>query len=179
MLHVVEAPVPTPSVELGKASDPPDAAQVPRRRQFIPAHVDFQAREAANRELGLAGEASVVRAERRRLTAAGRTDLASKVRHVSVLDGDGAGYDVLSWDVEGEERFLEVKTTRFGSFQPFLVSRNEVEFSESNADKFKLVRVFGFERPSAGFYALPGSLRQSVSLEPTVYSAYPATARGA
>jgi hypothetical protein len=38
-------------------------------------------------------------------------DLANDVRCVSDLDGDGFGYDVRSFEPDGAERLLEIKTT--------------------------------------------------------------------
>lgn len=37
--------------------------------------------------------------------------LAKKVRWVSDLDGDGYGYDVESFETDGQQRLLEIKTT--------------------------------------------------------------------
>lgn len=62
-------------------------------RKFDPVERDFR-----NRRLGQAGEAFVVEAERQRLLAAGHDEPARKVRWVADLDGDGAGYDVLSYE---------------------------------------------------------------------------------
>ncbi len=141
---------------------------------------DFVALEARRRDLGLAGEEAVVRWERERLERAGYPRLARRVRHVSVDEGDGLGYDILSFDPGGEERFIEVKTTRQGVEWPFLVSRNEVEFSSEEADRFSLYRVFDFgkapragERRHLGLYVLPGSLERTCSLRPEVYQGLP------
>jgi hypothetical protein len=49
--------------------------------------------------------------EQQRLRQVDRPDLARKVRWISQEEGDGAGYDILSFDQKGRERFLEVKTT--------------------------------------------------------------------
>jgi hypothetical protein len=68
-------------------------------------------RDARNRDLGKAGEKFVVELERHRLNLAGRDDLAERIRRISELDGDGYGYDVKSFEPDGKERFLEVKTT--------------------------------------------------------------------
>ena len=40
------------------------------------------------------------------------------------LDGDGAGYDILSFETDGTERFLEVKTTVGYERTPFFISPN-------------------------------------------------------
>jgi len=65
--------------------------------------------DARNKALGLAGEELVLRAQRRRLIEAGRPDLAAKIVHVSVVEGDGTGYDIKSFTDAGDVRHLEVK----------------------------------------------------------------------
>lgn len=176
MLQAVEAPPSRPRLEL---SDPSPVPMVPIRTDHSPRgrriarRDDYQKIEAENRALGLAGERAVVRRERRRLADAGRLSLAERVRHVSVLDGDGLGFDVLSFESDGAERYLEVKTTRYSPQQPFFVSHNELELSGEEPDRFTLVRVFRFETPRAGFYELPGSLRLSADLQPATFVARP------
>jgi Domain of unknown function (DUF3883) len=76
-------------------------------------------RDHRNRSLGQAGEEFVVDVERGKLTTASRPDLARKVRWIAAEDGDGAGYDVLSFDLAGRERLLEVKTTNGSARTPF------------------------------------------------------------
>src|SRR5580658_8867394 len=68
-------------------------------------------RDSRNRALGKAGESFVLELERRQLTGLQRPDLADKVRWIAEEDGDGAGYDILSFDRTGRERLIEVKTT--------------------------------------------------------------------
>ena len=62
---------------------------------------DVAERDARNRALGRAGEERVLVHERASPRAAGRPDLAERIRWVSHLDGDGAGYDILSFDTAG------------------------------------------------------------------------------
>lgn len=162
-----------PVALLSGPSEVPDVSRLPQRSTRIGRKTDFQAKEAMNHAVGLAGERLVVDWERRRLAEAGRRDLADRVRHVSVEDGDGLGYDVQSWTIHGVERFLEVKTTRYTEFQPFLVTRNEVDFSVDEQERFALVRVFHLEKPSLGYYELPGSLRETADLREESYSGVP------
>ena len=75
---------------------------------------DFTSKEVNDKELGLKGEMFVLALERDRLTAAGRKDLANKIVHTSQEIGDGAGYDITSYDLDGSLRHIEVKTTRGG-----------------------------------------------------------------
>ena len=77
--------------------------------------VDYLAIEAANRSLGPAGEEFVLRFEVARLVRAGQERLAVMVELVSETRGDGLGYDVLSFEISGRERLIEVKTTSYGA----------------------------------------------------------------
>ena len=136
--------------------------------------VDFVQIDAANRALGLAGEQAVVELERDRLRRGGRPRLADAVTHVSQEEGDGLGYDVRSYDLAGQEKFIEVKTTRRGPQWPMKISSNEVRFSNEEAGRFHLYRVFDFDRPRRGLYELPGRIEDSCQLRPAVYDALPA-----
>ena len=111
---------------------------------FSPAKRDYLAREAGNRSLGRAGELFVLELEARRLHAAGKKTLSERVEHVAVTRGDGLGFDVLSFEDDGRERLIEVKTTTFGGFTPFHVTRNELARSEVDSETYQLYRIFGF-----------------------------------
>lgn len=65
-----------------------------------------------------AGAEFVVRYEIARLSRENQERLAGKVERVSNTRGDGLGYDVLSFDGDGKERLIEVKTTRYGASTP-------------------------------------------------------------
>lgn len=133
---------------------------------------DYLQREGQNRKLGHAGELAVVAFERRRLIAHGKSHLAAKVEHVSETQGDGLGYDVLSFDADGAKRMIEVKTTRYRSEIPFFVSNNEINASTYFRDAFHIYRLFQFEsRP--GMYTLRGPVSDSCELRPTEYLAAP------
>ncbi len=131
---------------------------------------DYLEREAANSSLGRAGEDFVVRFERWRLLQLGLAQLAEKVEHVAVTKGDGLGYDILSFDLSGERRYIEVKTTAFGKRTPFFVSSNEVEFARSESDRFRLYRVFDF-REEPRFFELAGRIESNCSLDPHSFKA--------
>jgi hypothetical protein len=156
---------------------PPDIEIVPREPQPWKSRrgrkQDYATRDALNRSLGELGERFTVDLESVRLRNAGRDDLVDRVDWVAQSQGDGMGFDVLSFDeVTGAERWLEVKTTVLGKFHPFLVTANEVACSEAEPGKFHLYRVFEF-RDHPKVFVLPGSLRQRCGLEPTVYRAGP------
>jgi hypothetical protein len=132
---------------------------------------DYLEREARNRSLGFAGEEFVATFEARRLHAGGHIGLSNRVEHVSKTQGDGLGYDVLSFEPSGKERFIEVKTTAFGPLTPFYVSRNELGFSQDREAQFILSRVHEF-RTAPKVFELRGALRKNVQLEPVTYQAW-------
>lgn len=130
--------------------------------------IDYLELEARNRSLGSAGERFVLDFERARLVVAGREDLAHRIEHTSVERGDGAGFDILSYDEGGSGRLIEVKTTRFGGHTPFYVSANEVRVSEQEQQRYHLYRVFRFrERPE--LFTATGALSDVCELQPSVY----------
>ena len=134
-------------------------------RKFNPVERDFR-----NRKLGRDGEELVLHFERQRLQANDRPDLARKIRWVSEEDGDGAGYDILSFDAKGKERFLEVKTTVGSDTTPFYITRNELSFSSERPEAFRLCRVFDFSmRPK--MFELTPPLENFVHLSPLSYEA--------
>lgn len=131
---------------------------------------DYLEREARNRSLGDAGEAFVVAYERARLHAIGEPRLSDRVEHVAKTKGDGLGYDVLSFEPDGRERFIEVKTTAFGKQTPFYVSRREVAFSKEFSSQFRLCRVFEFRR-APRMFQLSGAVSANCLLDPVNYLA--------
>ncbi len=134
-------------------------------RKFDPA-----TRDARNRALGKLGEEKVYEDEMARLRLWGRQDLARKVEWTSEVRGDGAGFDIRSFDVRGRERLLEVKTTTGTRTTPFFISENEFSFSNERPDAFRLVRLYQFGHEPGGFELRP-PLDKSVNLKPTNYRA--------
>jgi uncharacterized protein DUF3883 len=114
------------------------SARVARPRQ------NYLEAETRNQSLGLAGEELVLRFERERLRRAGGATLADRIEHVSQTQGDGVGYDIQSFELDGRNRLIEVKTTRFRALTPFFASRNEVEVSEERSDECHVYRLFRF-----------------------------------
>lgn len=135
-----------------------------------PVKRDYLAIESRNRSLGQAGEEFVFRYEQWRLAHIGKRDLAERVEHVSQTKGDGLGYDILSFDANGRERFIEVKTTAFGKDTPFFLSKNELHFSRDAGTDFTLCRLFEF-RQTPKLFSLKGALDQHCDLDPVTYRA--------
>lgn len=129
---------------------------------------DYLAREARNASLGSAGEEFALQFEHFRLWTIGEKGLADKVEHVSKTKGDGLGYDILSFETDGRERFIEVKTTSFGKETPFYISRGEVKFAKSHAEQFRLYRLFDFRREPR-LFELPGPVDRHCFVSPINY----------
>ncbi|MEX2374443.1 MAG: DUF3883 domain-containing protein [Dehalococcoidia bacterium] len=142
---------PSPDLPSGVFVAPPTKGPEPDRPPRIErlvAKFDPVARDARNRALGRAGEAFVLEIERKRLTESDRPDLARKVRWIAAEEGDGAGYDVQSFDVAGQERLIEVKTTIGAARTPFFLSRNEHALAGERPDSWRIYRVHLFaQRP--------------------------------
>lgn len=145
-----------------------DAA--PRTRK--PVRRNYLEMESRNQTLGLAGEKLVLEFEHKRLWQAGKKDLASRIEHVSNTTGDHLGFDIKSFETNGRDRLIEVKTTRFGALTPFFASKNEVDVSEAREVEYQLYRLFNFVQQPR-LFVLPGSLRNSCSLDPIQFAALP------
>lgn len=165
-LLAIEVDPPTREEKSFRAKEQPTTRQIPPRRNYLE-------REARNISLGQAGERLAVRFERERLRRIGEPKLAANVQSIALTVGDHLGYDILSFERDGRERLIEVKTTRFGAWTPFFASRNEVTVSECRAEQYQLYRIFAFDSQPR-LFALPGSLRKTCRLDPFTYSALPA-----
>jgi len=154
---------PPPKLSLSNARLPVRLERLVRK--FDPSERDFR-----NRTLGKAGEALVVDFEWARLAAVDRADLARKVRWVSEEDGDGAGYDVHSFDPAGHDRLIEVKTTRGPRTTPFFLTRNERSLADERPDAFRLFRVYEFSAGNRLFKLRP-PLEALVRLEAETWKA--------
>jgi hypothetical protein len=176
MQSAVELPAVVPTtVDFSKVrTDNPvwelEASESAKPPQFKAAQRDYLAREASNTSLGLAGEEFVLQYEHWRLYQLGQKRLAEQVEHVSKTKGDGLGYDVRSFDADGRDRYIEVKTTSFGKQTPFYVSGGELSFSKQATDQFHLYRLFEF-RKKPQLFDLMGRLDLNCRLDPVSYRA--------
>ena len=144
---------------------------VREKREFKPKRINYAEKEAWNRALGQRGEEFVLAVEKARLASLGREDLVQDIEWTSKEKGDGAGYDVRSFDGKtDEELFIEVKTTNSGMYQPFLITQNELLFSETNIERYALYRLFDFANVPS-LFSLKGRITDHVQLEPRLYSA--------
>ncbi|PJE81423.1 hypothetical protein COU58_02585 [Candidatus Pacearchaeota archaeon CG10_big_fil_rev_8_21_14_0_10_32_42] len=88
--------------------------------------VDFEKENKINKLLGTRGEEIVFNLEQRYLNSIGKQELANKVKWVSKED-DSLGYDILSFEEDGKEKYIEVKSTSQSEKgnANFLISSNQ------------------------------------------------------
>jgi hypothetical protein len=160
-----QTPIPSTTIQRSKGED---------TRTFRGRHVNFAENEAANKKLGILGELAVIEHEKEFLLNSGRADLANKIRHVSNIEGDGAGYDILSFNPDGSPKHIEVKTTRGGAGTPFMITPNELAFAKRHSDSFYLYRLYEFNPmlKSGKFFVLQGDINEKLFLTPTQYKAH-------
>ena len=152
-----------PPVETVVKVDTGPATRLPRK-------MDFAARDESNRKLGRAGEQWALEYEQHRLLQDGLAELFSRVDWVADRLGDGAGYDILSFESAKEPRYIEVKTTNGAYTSSFIISRNELDFSREVESAFCLYRLFQF-RDAPAMYVLRGDISKQLHLEPLDYRA--------
>ncbi|MBI4282137.1 MAG: DUF3427 domain-containing protein [Chloroflexi bacterium] len=160
---LIPTPPPTPRFRTGNTTNTFQSVRIS----------DHSERDARNRELGRAGELLVLQYERDELIAAGKPELAGHVRHVAEEEGDGAGYDILSYTAAGKAKYIEVKTTRGLPTTSFHLTSNEVAFSRTHSEYSYLYRVYGYDSSSnlGYFYSVQGDVSKSFDLTPTSYRA--------
>lgn len=149
----------------------PKSASVPDPIRRLVRKWDPAARDARNRVIGERGEAFVFEVEERRLFSAGRKNLIKDMSWVSKKEGDGAGYDILSFDpATGDRRLIEVKATCGEATMPFFLTGSEETLSRECPQQFRLYRVFDLAaRPR--IFELRPPLKEAVHLEPATWAA--------
>ncbi|MGR5144755.1 DUF3883 domain-containing protein [Photobacterium sp. DNB23_23_1] len=160
---LTEVPPPKPKLQSkskSRAKRPPSGS------------IDWAKREQRNRELGQAGELFVIEYEKQKLIAANLCNLAEQVEHVAQIDSS-AGYDIKSFNLDGNEIYIEVKTTTGSISNPFYISRNEVDVSNELDTNFWVYRLFDFKfnNKKNKFFALRGSICSNFELTPETFKA--------
>lgn len=105
--------------------------------------INYSEQQAISKKNGDRGEELVLRNEIEKIKQWGLPDeILSKVRRVS-LESDDYGFDILSFDKDGNERYLEVKTTKSNGMNfSFILTKNEFEQAKKYGNKYSFVIVF-------------------------------------
>lgn len=127
---------------------------------FTPRTVNYIQNNIENKRIGDLGELWAINFEKKKLLKADKPKLAEKVKHVAKDKGDGLGYDILSFDIDGKEIYIEVKTTKGNANSTFFITRNELERSKTERQSFYLYRVFNYneETDNAELLIIKGDL---------------------
>jgi hypothetical protein len=139
--------------------------------QSKPIKINYLEKEQSNRALGLFGEEVVIEYEKWTLIKLGKENLADRIEWISKVQGDGAGFDILSKNLDGTDKYIEVKTTRLGKETPFFFSSNELQFSINKSLHYHLYRIFNVER-DVKLFQKNGSLNTICKSVPTMYKGY-------
>ncbi|MED0975526.1 DUF3427 domain-containing protein [Bacillus paranthracis] len=156
-----------------ETSEPEKRGRQERENNFSAKKNDFEVSNKKNKKIGFLGELLVFDYIHTQFINAGRHDLAEKIMHTSVVEGDGAGYDIRSFKEDGSPLYLEVKTTKGGINSDFFISPNELAFSEEHSNSYQLIRVYEYNSVtnSGKFYKIEGNLNKKLNLRPVQYSA--------
>lgn len=122
-----------PSSEITVADDSVTIYQQSKPKHSI-SEERFRAIQKTREQIGLAGENWVVDYERRELNQSGHKVLAEKVHRISAINLS-AGYDVLSYEIIGDEKYIEVKTTAL-SRSEFFLSAHELDIAKEFKNRY-------------------------------------------
>jgi len=86
----------------------PAKKEKPEQLEMIrkPVNVNYLEREQNNKNLGLQGEELAIQYERYILSISGKESLSDKIEWVSKDVGDGLGYDILSKNINGTDKYI-------------------------------------------------------------------------
>lgn len=134
-------------------------------------NIDFEGELSRKSELGKKGEEAVVKFEKDFLIAHGRADLAEDVHRTSEINGNAERFDVLSYEIDGTPKYIEVKTTKGSATNKFHISESEVNFSHQYGERYYLYRVYNLNPKTmfAEFIIIPGPINRDI-LTPTNYT---------
>jgi hypothetical protein len=153
-LDLGEKPVPTlkPNLTLTTIPFEPSTKTYLLKGSFS----DYVARQKRNKVIGDQGEEFVLQYERDRC----QPKYKNKIVPSSKQEGDGLGYDILSFDDNGHKKYIEVKTTTGGVGRSFFITGAELERSKKEGNNYYLYRLYNFDakKMTANFLVLRGDL---------------------
>jgi hypothetical protein len=139
--------------------------------------VDFEKENKRHKRLGEQGELIVFQKEKEFLTENKRIDLAERVKIISKED-TSAGYDILSYELDGTKKYIEVKSTSCppSNIANFLITINEYNKAkgienynlyvvfETKSKNPKIWRIKNpFQYEGRGLYLTPINFRVTVN----------------
>ncbi|WDV44507.1 DUF3883 domain-containing protein [Clostridiaceae bacterium M8S5] len=160
---------------VGVLTEPPHRTDIKKKKALKkkkPQKIDYVKLAKSNDTIGKTGEEFVLNLLKKELKEKGLSN--KKVRHVSKKDGDGLGYDILTYNEHGEEVFVEVKATTQGVKSPFYMSSYEREFAIRNKEYYKLFRVFNLDLSTGigDYYIIEGDIEQQLNFVTDTYRVF-------
>lgn len=149
----------------GKHSELPEI-----ERTFNEVDIEYERLKQAQKDLGDKGEALVKLNEILYLKSINRNEEADKV----IIVKDGKGYDVLSFDDEGNEKYIEVKTTTGSKYSTFYLSQNEFDFMKFNKGKYVIYRIYNYNESlnNGEFFEVKGHCENQLLFQPIQYKVH-------
>ncbi|OCX54852.1 hypothetical protein BEL04_07930 [Mucilaginibacter sp. PPCGB 2223] len=132
---------------------------------------DYLKRNKKNKAIGDRGEQIVFFSEIKNLKALGRPDLAAKVKWVAEKE-DGLGYDVLSRNLDGSKKYIEVKaTTKLSGHADFYITGSEFRKAKKLKNYF-LYYVYDATSKAPKIWQIknPFNTAKGVRMLPTVFA---------
>lgn len=116
-------------------------------------------------EIGIMGEEFIIAREKEKLQ---HTEYHNIIRHVSKTN-NSAGYDILSYEIDGTELYIEVKTTD-KNYDSFYLTQNEISTAlelQKLGKKYLIYRVVNImAEPS---YSIIEDISVGFMIEPLVW----------
>lgn len=134
---------------------------------------DYNQINISKEKIGKDSERLIYNLEKERLIKENRIDLAQTVFWEAKENGDGAGYDIKSYekkDGEYREIYIEVKGTNKSINEPFDISKNEIEASNKYKEQYFIYRV-GNLYTNPKYYKINGRIEENFNLEATNFKA--------
>ncbi|RZI00622.1 DUF3883 domain-containing protein, partial [Staphylococcus condimenti] len=95
----------------------------------------------------------------------------NEIEQVSIYD-DSKGYDIKSYEENGEVRYIEVKTTSSANRADIFISRNEVEFGKKHSNYWiYIVTDINNEQPTIYPFENPLIKDNNIRFQPISYKA--------
>ena len=155
-----------------KSSDEANTRRLKSKNIRVKGDIDYSEQQRISQEIGDLSEELILRNEVEKLKAWGSSDdVLSKVRRGS-LESDDYGYDILTFDKEGREVYLEVKTTKVNRTDfSFIITRNELEHAKIFGDRYSIVIVLDvLNKPRMWYMGNPFAEEPSkIKITPTQY----------
>lgn len=133
---------------------------------------DYEKEQRLLKQLGDRGEEIVKRFEIDRLQALGLNRLAEKVERVS-LKSDAYGYDILSYNDDKSERYIEVKATRAKAGNTnFYLTQNEYNTAKEKGKDYYVYMVYDIFADEPEIWIIPNPFspeNANVQMEPVNY----------